>query len=64
MHQVGITPETSWGMVESLLQPQAQAIVSGIYRDLVAQYCRHGILLIWDYLPMSGVVVNKLKQRN
>jgi hypothetical protein len=56
VHKAGITSETSWGMTEALLQPLAKDIVRCVYRDLVGECQRRGILPVWIYLPMPGVV--------
>jgi D-alanyl-lipoteichoic acid acyltransferase DltB (MBOAT superfamily) len=54
--KAGITSETSGGMAGALLQPHAREIVLGVYRDLVAECKQRGILPVWIYLPMPGVV--------
>src|SRR5262249_23641406 len=56
VRKAGIKPDESWGMTEALLQPFARDIVRGVYRDLVAECRRRGILAVWVYLPMPGVV--------
>ena len=43
------------GMSEALLQPLAPDVVLGVYRDLVAECRRRGVLPVWIYLPMPGV---------
>src|SRR5262249_53073015 len=56
VRKAGVTPETSWGMTEALLQPLARDLVLGVYADLAAECRRRGILAVWVYLPMPGVV--------
>lgn len=56
VQKAGITPDTSWGMTEALLAPHAAEIVSGVYRHLVAECRRRGVLPVWVYLPIPGVV--------
>jgi hypothetical protein len=55
VRKAGIMPDTSPGMAEALLQPLARDIVLGVYRDLVEECRRKGILPVWIYLPMPGV---------
>lgn len=56
VRQAGITPQTSEKMAQVLLQPRAKALVGCVYRDLVEECRRRGILPVWIYLPMPGVV--------
>jgi hypothetical protein len=56
VREAGITPDTSWGLAEARLQPFARQIVLGIYQDLVAACRARGVLPVWVYLPMPGVV--------
>lgn len=56
IREAGITSDMSWGTMEARLHPFARAIVVGVYRDLVAECRERGILLVWIYLPMPGVV--------
>jgi hypothetical protein len=51
-----IGPDTMGAEIEVLLQPFAREIVLGVYRDLVGVCRRRGILPVWVYLPMPGVV--------
>src|SRR5262249_15844793 len=44
VRKAGIQPDTSPGMAEALLQPMAGDLVLGVYRDLVADCRRRGIL--------------------
>jgi hypothetical protein len=55
VRQAGITRETSPGMAEALLRTRARDLVLGVYRDLVGECRRRGILPVWIYLPMPGV---------
>jgi hypothetical protein len=56
VRNAGITPDTSWGLTEALLAPHAAEIVSGVYRHLVGECRRRGVLPVWVYLPIPGVV--------
>jgi hypothetical protein len=51
-----IAPGESQGMTEALLRPLARDIVLGVYRDLVAECRRRGVLPVWIYIPIPGVV--------
>src|SRR5581483_1520881 len=50
-----ITPDTSQGMTEALLRPLARDLVLGMYRDLVGECRRRGILAVWIWLPIPGI---------
>jgi D-alanyl-lipoteichoic acid acyltransferase DltB (MBOAT superfamily) len=56
VRQAGITPGMSWGQIEGRLMPFGREIVLGLYRDLVAECRRRGILPVWVYIPMPGIV--------
>jgi hypothetical protein len=56
VRKAGITDDTSWGMTEALLKPHAPEIVAGVYRHLVEECRRRGVLPVWVYLPIPGVV--------
>jgi hypothetical protein len=56
VRKAGIAPETSWAMTDALLEPLAPEIVRCVYRDLVAECRQRGILPVWIYLPMPGIV--------
>jgi hypothetical protein len=56
VRKAGITPATSWGAAEARLQPLGREIVLGVYRGLVADCRKRGILPVWIYLPMPGIV--------
>jgi hypothetical protein len=56
VRKAGIKPDTSPGMTEALLQPFAKDIILAVYRDFVDDCRRHGILAVWVYLPIPGVV--------
>jgi hypothetical protein len=43
-------------MTEALLRPHAPEIVAGVYRHLVEECRRRGVLPIWVHLPIPGVV--------
>jgi hypothetical protein len=55
VHKAGITPDTSQGMTEALLRPLARDIVLGVYRDLIGECRRRGILAVWIWLPIPGI---------
>jgi hypothetical protein len=38
------------------LRPHARELVAGVYRELVAECRRRGVVPVWVYLPMPGVV--------
>ncbi len=56
VRKAGVTPDTPGGMIEPRLQPFAREIVVGVYRDLVEDCRRRGVLPVWVYLPVPGVV--------
>jgi hypothetical protein len=51
----GVTPDTSWGATEGMLYPHAREIVLGVYRGLVEDCRKRGIVPVWIYLPMPGI---------
>jgi hypothetical protein len=53
--KAGVTAETPWGEAQALLQPHTVEIVSGVYRSLVAECRRRGVVPVWVYVPMPGV---------
>lgn len=55
IRSAGVTAETSWGSTELLLQRHASAIVACVYRGIVEDCHRRGILPIWIYLPIPGI---------
>jgi hypothetical protein len=55
IRKAGVTRATPWGEAQALLQPHTVEIVSGVYRDLVAECRRRGVLPVWVYVPMPGV---------
>jgi hypothetical protein len=40
---------------DAMLEPFAMDIVRGVYRDLVDECRRRGVLPVWVYLPIPGV---------
>jgi hypothetical protein len=56
VRRAGIKPGMAQGEMESLLQPFAPDILHGVYTDLVAECRRRGILPVWIYVPMPGVL--------
>jgi hypothetical protein len=53
--RAGVGPGTPVETAEVKLQPYAREIVLGVYRDLVAECRRRGVLPVWVYLPIPGV---------
>jgi hypothetical protein len=51
----GYTPDTSRGMTYALIEPLARDIVLGVYRHLIAECRRRGVVPVWVYLPMPGI---------
>lgn len=56
VRKAGITPDLSPGVVQSRLQPAAPDVLRCVYADLVADCRRRGVLPVWVYLPIPGVV--------
>jgi hypothetical protein len=56
MRKAGITSATAWGAAEQMLRPHARELLLCIYRDLVDDCRKRGVLPVWVYLPMPGVV--------
>jgi hypothetical protein len=56
MQRAGVTPDTPPGVAEPRLYPFARDILLCVYRDLAAECRRRGVLPVWVYLPMPGVV--------
>ncbi len=56
VRQAGVTSQTSGALVQALLRPKAKQIVSCVYRDVVRECRSRGVLPVWVYLPMPGVV--------
>jgi hypothetical protein len=50
-----VRPGMAWGEVSSRLQPLGREIVLGLYRDLVAECRRRGILPVWVCLSVPGI---------
>lgn len=53
----GVTPDMSWGTTDFKLEPQARPIVACVYRGIVEDCRRRGVLPVWVYLPMPGISV-------
>src|SRR5262249_47752021 len=53
--KAGVTADLAPGPTEARLQPFARDIVRGVYRHLVAECRRRGVLPVWVYLPLPGV---------
>ena len=56
VRKAGITDETPWGSMEHLLLPHAKQITRCIYEGIVADCRARGILPVWIYMPVPGVV--------
>jgi hypothetical protein len=56
VRRAGVAPETAQGEAEIRLQPFAPDILEGVYREMVADCKRHGIVAVWVYAPVPGVV--------
>ncbi len=55
IRRAGVTDTTSWGSTELLLKAHAKEIVACVYRGIVEDCQRRGILPVWIYLPMPGI---------
>ncbi len=53
--KAGIGPETSWGSTEIQLKPHVREIASCVYRGMVEDCRREGVLPVWIYVPIPGV---------
>jgi hypothetical protein len=61
VEEAGVRPGMPRALVEAMLRPRSKEIVACVYRDAV-QACRErGILPVWVYLPMPGVVELSIK---
>jgi hypothetical protein len=56
VRRAGITPDTPWGVTSNRLQPFGRDIAVGLYRGLVRECRERGVLPVWVYLPVPGVV--------
>ena len=54
--RAGVTPQTSGALTRALLEPHAKELVACVYRNAVVECKKRGILPVWVYLPMPGVV--------
>ncbi len=59
--RAGVTHQTSGALTRALLEPHAKELVACVYRDVVQECRRRGILPVWVYLPMPGVVEVSIK---
>src|SRR5437773_2770160 len=57
----GVTPDTAQEAAEGQLRPYGREIVLGIYQGLVQDCRKRGVLPVWVYLPMPGVVEVSVK---
>jgi hypothetical protein len=56
VRKAGVTPEQPQGSVEAALQRFAPDIVVGIYQGLTDDCRKCGVIPVWVYLPIPGVV--------
>jgi hypothetical protein len=56
VRRAGVTPRMAPGVVEARLQRFAPQLVGAIYADIVADCRKRGIVPVWVYAPMPGVV--------
>ena len=58
VRKAGIDPAAPPPLSEVLvrLQPHTLDLLAGVYRELVAECRRRGVVPVWVYLPMPGVV--------
>jgi hypothetical protein len=61
VRRAGITPGTAWGAADIMLRPRAREVLLCIYRGLVEECRARGILPVWVYLPMPGIVEVSIK---
>jgi hypothetical protein len=61
VREAGISEHTKGLVIQALLQPHTKRIVSAVYREVVRDCREKGILPVWVYLPMPGVVEISLK---
>jgi hypothetical protein len=54
--KAGVTRRASGTLNQALLQPRIKELIGCIYRDVVAACRRRGVLPVFVYLPMPGVV--------
>ena len=55
VREAGITPDMTQQFIQARLQAFGRQIVLAVYRDLVAECRRRGVLAVWLYLPVPGV---------
>ena len=55
VREAGVTPDMDARQAEVRLEPFAREVVTGLYRDLVGECRRRGVLPAWVYLPIPGV---------
>lgn len=53
--RAGVGPGMPPAAADAKLEPFAREIVLGVYRDLVDECRRRGVLPVWVYLPIPGV---------
>jgi hypothetical protein len=61
VQKAGITPDMSHALTESQLVRFGPEIVLGLYRDLVEVCRKRGILPVWIYLPVPGILEVSVK---
>jgi hypothetical protein len=57
----GVTPDMTPGEVQVRLQLSGKQVLRGVYRDTVAECRRRGIVPVWVYVPMPGIVEVTIK---
>jgi hypothetical protein len=61
VQKAGVSPDRSREDVEGRLIPFAREIVLGVYRGLVEDCRKRGVLPVWVYLPIPGVTETSLQ---
>jgi len=57
----GVTPDMAPGEVQVRLQLSGPQVLRGVYRDTVAECRRRGVVPVWVYAPMPGIVEVTIK---
>ena len=57
----GVTPDMAPGEVQVRLQLSGPQVLHGVYRDTVAECRRRGVVPVWVYAPMPGIVEVTIK---
>jgi hypothetical protein len=59
--KAGVTPDMAEAAIEARLQPFGPELVRGAYQDIIQQCKKRGVLPVWIYLPMPGIVEVSVK---